>query len=727
MPKRKIAILGGGVGSLTTAYYLSRTPELRDRFDVTVYQMGWRLGGKGASSRSDVPDEGQRIEEHGLHLWFGFYENAFKTIQEVYASKPVRPDDRLVTWRDGFKPCSYTPIGETWYPPSGPGPADVGPLGYWPLVWPTNTDVPGDGKLLPTPQAVLAELASVLRLFLQKLFSETSSTGLFGKIKDAVFLAEITALLGALEVVCDLADQPIAQFIPALGSFRALADKVRGLVQAHATAHLGDPAFRRYFSILDIALTTMLGVLDPKYGIVQPDLELDLDVIDHLEFRDWLLDNGCNDWVVKKSPYLRALYDLPFAYDEGDIAKPGLGAGTAIRILMRIVFTYKEACFYEMQAGMGEVVVAPLYEVLVQQGVKFELFKKVTRLELSPDKRWIERVHFDRQVDLVGPSYTPTYRVDGVTCWPSEPFWAQIQDGAAIKAALDAKKSSLESNWCPVPAAGTESIEVGVDFDQVVLGIALAAFKPLNGTDVGMCDELIPESPRFGAMVKGLAIVPTQSFQIWTKEDLAGLGWKAVEADKPAMNAAPEPYSVWADCSHVLPREQWPAPAPKGVFYFCGPWKNDLTRKPRTDLSVPQAAYDQVKATTIDCLERYTGYMWPAAKDPANPDGLDWNALYDPRGGVGVARVDFQWIRPNVDPTECVEASLPGTSKLRLKADESGFENLFLAGAWLRTGINATCVEAAVMSGMDAARAISGERLDIVGEWFAMKKPSRFG
>ena len=52
MTKRKIVILGGGVGSLVTAHYLSRTPELREKFDVTLYQMGWRLGGKGASGRN---------------------------------------------------------------------------------------------------------------------------------------------------------------------------------------------------------------------------------------------------------------------------------------------------------------------------------------------------------------------------------------------------------------------------------------------------------------------------------------------------------------------------------------------------------------------------------------------------------------------------------------------------------------------------------------------------
>ena len=40
------------------------------------------LGGKGASGRN--AEYGERIEEHGLHIWFGFYDNAFKTIQAAY-------------------------------------------------------------------------------------------------------------------------------------------------------------------------------------------------------------------------------------------------------------------------------------------------------------------------------------------------------------------------------------------------------------------------------------------------------------------------------------------------------------------------------------------------------------------------------------------------------------------------------------------------------------------
>ncbi len=50
--KTRVAVLGGGVAAMTAAFELSRTEELRQKYDVTVYQMGWRLGGKGASGRA---------------------------------------------------------------------------------------------------------------------------------------------------------------------------------------------------------------------------------------------------------------------------------------------------------------------------------------------------------------------------------------------------------------------------------------------------------------------------------------------------------------------------------------------------------------------------------------------------------------------------------------------------------------------------------------------------
>ena len=61
---KKIAILGGGLGGMTAAYGLTRKPGWQQEYEITVYQMGWRLGGKGASGRNRAA--GQRIEEHGL-------------------------------------------------------------------------------------------------------------------------------------------------------------------------------------------------------------------------------------------------------------------------------------------------------------------------------------------------------------------------------------------------------------------------------------------------------------------------------------------------------------------------------------------------------------------------------------------------------------------------------------------------------------------------------------
>src|SRR5258706_445705 len=99
----KIAILGGGVGAMTAAYWLTNpSPDgLPAENDVTVYQIGWRLGGKGASGRN--LDEASRIEEHGLHIWMGSYANAFRMMRAVYGELNRPPGSKLATWRDAFK------------------------------------------------------------------------------------------------------------------------------------------------------------------------------------------------------------------------------------------------------------------------------------------------------------------------------------------------------------------------------------------------------------------------------------------------------------------------------------------------------------------------------------------------------------------------------------------------------------------------------------------------
>ena len=130
----RVAILGSGVGSMAAAFALT-APEAGGRYEVTVYQMGWRLGGKGASGRA--ADTGDRIEEHGLHIWMGFYENAFQVMRRCYEELGRPAGAPLATWEDAFKPHSYIVLEEQladgWHP--------------WQLDFPTDADKPGDGGL----------------------------------------------------------------------------------------------------------------------------------------------------------------------------------------------------------------------------------------------------------------------------------------------------------------------------------------------------------------------------------------------------------------------------------------------------------------------------------------------------------------------------------------------------------------------------------------------------
>src|SRR5215813_3499560 len=133
MAKQRIAILGGGMAALTAAFEITSPPGWQADYEITVYQMGWRLGGKGASGRN--AEHGQRIEEHGLHIWMGCYENAFAVMQRCYAELGRPAGSPLARWDDAFKPHSLITlmehVGGRWV--------------AWPNRFPTNPEVPGQG------------------------------------------------------------------------------------------------------------------------------------------------------------------------------------------------------------------------------------------------------------------------------------------------------------------------------------------------------------------------------------------------------------------------------------------------------------------------------------------------------------------------------------------------------------------------------------------------------
>ena len=690
----RIAILGGGISALTAAYWLSNTPELQEKYEVTVHQMGWRLGGKLASSRQGP--NGRNIE-HGLHVWFGCYDNSFAMLENVY--KDWQPPDGFPfkTAQDAVQPQRYTPIGEII----------DNEYTFWHFHWPKSPGSPGDGTEVPEPIAVVGDLLGVIARAIEGLIGDH---GAHDADTPAAPEAPAEHHLGKPSKVSKLVRWIEETFARGAADDRFLPwalEKAHNLVMPHLDAVAeGNVDAHHLRNFVDVGFAAMRGFLNPEYDIPK---DWNLDRVDHLEFRQWLKANGGRPEIIDNWSFIRALYDTMFEYEQGDKQRPDYAAGTAVRAFMRIALTYKDSVLYLVKAGMGDLVIAPMYELLESRGVKFEFFHKVSALNLSPDQNEVASIDIDVQAEVSAAKYPATSVEDNFVVWPPEPVWDALVDGDKYRDA----GVNFESKWNQPPPATTLRLNQGVDYDQVILGISLGGFKPPTGSE--MCQQLMEANPAFNDMVNHMGLVPSIGIQFWMNDTLDNLGWTS---GNPAAVGWSRPNDVWADMTQVIDYEGWGDEKPGSLHYFCGTLATDLNERPPSDGSVPEEAYQIALDRTIKQFAETTNTIWPLATQSDQPTALDYDKLWDPNGGVGQQRLEAQFIRANVDPTETCVGSFKGTTQYRLRADESGFENLVLCGAWTRTGLNSTCVEAAVMSGMAAARAVSGTPGVIIGEHF---------
>ena len=154
--------------------------------------------------------------------------------------------------------------------------------------------------------------------------------------------------------------------------------------------------------------------------------------------------------------------------------RPDLAAGKALQAMIRIAFEYKGAVLWKMQAGMGDTVFTPLYDVLRRRGVRFRFFHQVTNLGLSDDDRSVATIEVQPQVRLRRGHYNPIIMVDGLRCWPSEPRWNQLEG-------VDPEKRPNFEYLCNPLGLEPITLHAGKDFDEVVLGISAGALPPICG------------------------------------------------------------------------------------------------------------------------------------------------------------------------------------------------------------------------------------------------------
>ncbi len=685
---KKVTILGGGMGGLVTAYYLSNQPGWQEQYDITLYQLGWRLGGKCASSRG----ENARIEEHGIHGFMGSYFNALPMMSDLYAELGRRPDQPMATFDEAFLPSNLTMLWE-W---------DNGALKPWPVRTPSNDIPPTDGS---SYKGVGTAIAAILEEIAKML---TTAQGVPGMVGDGLKLF-IDNARKSLDI--PLSEGPGHPLVAEVQGARKL---VAGAVKAFAAAAPGMASkaddLRRALLTLDFYATLIIGTL------VDNVATQGFDRLDEENWSDWLTRHGIHPATLA-SPVVMVTVNICYQSPNGDTSLAArMGAGCYLDWTLRSC-AYMGSLIWSFGAGTGETVVAPMYEVLKRRGVKFEFFHKVEALRPTyGDRRRIGSVEMTVQATLKDPErgYQPLIDVKGLPSWPKTPLYDQLREGEYLRATgID-----LESYWNGWPDAShphlktPKVLHAGVDYDELVFAISMGAIPYL-------CKDLVADDPAWSGMVQHLPALTTQAMQVWLSRDLYELGW--AEPLNPAKNELALsgtyfcPPNGNANFPDLLKWEDWPTDnMPKALWYFCGLMPDYEPPPPFTDTDYPRRQSERVKAQCIQYLQTAIGTMLPKATVRANnglgdPMGLDFDLLVDTRdgGAQGVKRFDSQFWRANIDPTERYVSSPPGSVDYRLEAWGSGYENLTLAGDWIYTGLNVGSFEGATMSGKLASYAIS--------------------
>jgi uncharacterized protein with NAD-binding domain and iron-sulfur cluster len=680
----RVAILGAGMAGIAAAWRLSEPGWQEEIESITVYQRGWRLGGKGASSRG----VNGRIEEHGLHLWLGYYENAFRVLRECYAEldRPTTdPRAPIRTWREAMLPLETVGLedrrADGWH--------------HWLGQFAPNDLLPGEREAAEelSMADVLRRALQLITDFLDSLPEEQLPSGVMslsgssdpprgpGSVAAGLRVSVLAAILEAsAQLDGALERDRVASSLGALDrALEATNDALRGLAEE-------DADLRRTWHLLAVFVAVARGMLAD--GIVTD--QRGLRALNDVDFLDWIGRHGAPPEVAEFA-FIRGLYDLAFAEVGASRSRRGVSAGVAVFLCLKMFLEYRGAIFWKMAAGMGDIVFAPFYQALSSRGVSFEFFHRVEHLHLSADHRRVEAVTVGRQVELAQgrDRYDPLVRFGGLPCFPAAPLLDQLDASAEIEG------QPLESHFCEWPDAETRVLRDGVDYDVLVFAISLG-MVPI------VCSELIEDRREWRAMVDHVKTTATQALQVWLAEDEHTLGWPHPGT---TVSAYEQPLHTWASMPQLIDVECWPAAErPGAIAYFCGSLR--APDPPEGDSRAYVAEQRAgVRARAIELLEKDLAHLLPASSAGGS---FRWELLCGRNGHSGAAAIDTQFYLANVDPSDLYVQCAPGSDAYRLRAEESGYDNLVLAGDWTDNGLNAGCIEAATISGLQAANAVLG-------------------
>ncbi|MGE0729936.1 MAG: NAD(P)-binding protein [Acidimicrobiia bacterium] len=751
-PPQRVAIIGGGVAGLFSALMLS-DPRLGGRFDVTIYTRGWRLGGKCASGRN--PHEHERIEEHGLHLWFGFYENALGWTRRALEDLPPELRARYRSFDEAFLGIDDVVLFEEW-----PNHEQVEKVSAMRLHFPVDPHSAG-GQAVPTLGATVRRVADVLAETAKVMFSGAMP---FGPSRAFARLVGVGARLGARLVPRHLGAVPGARPGPVTGLRLWVLLRLLGLSRRVTWALLrpasgsGEGRRRQIATGVDLLHAALKG-------IVEDDLLVDgFGKIDGVELREWLAGHGASPVSLNSGSVLWALYDLVFGYHRGDSWIPELAAGKALLALLRLLGGYHGHFGYRMASSMGEVAIAPMYDLLRDRGVHVGFFRDLRAVHLDGAGD-LASVELHEQADVPVDGYDPFRWTgpDGGHFWSIEPDWSQIDlDPSTVTA------DALENGLPVRPDEPRRTLRVGHDVDHVLLCVPI----PVLAADPVLSEEL-RRVPAWQRAIEHSASVATAAYQIWS--DAEG-SVPVVLNDRfggAIVSSYDQPFSTYCPMDQLAAVECWQGPRPVRIGYGCGVWPEDpappadaadavpigtsepggiarlsgsSTSRTMPNGMEPAASLGSVQkeaATSLDVLEklpdpprdglralvrRATAVAPPSRIDPTlppaagadaprvarflegpepAPPGRDSKAFSSRALDPGSGEHHTLWVRLNDQPAHRYVTTPPTNPWYRIEPDDTGVGHLWAAGDWTANLIDGGCVEGTVISALRASRGIA--------------------
>lgn len=750
-PKKKVAILGGGLSGIVSAYYLSSVPDFSEHFDVTIYQMGHMLGGKTASTKDQREGHGHHNLEHGLHIMMGWYDNVFMMLREVMAELGT-------TWNEYFDPANdisltlggyfgvYDTPNEDYYVMDA----------FLPSLVPGE---PGEPHRIPSPYQAITSIIKLLKKVLSSIGDGNEHSELLAKHSDQLFASHVHSVgkgkaYGALEEVharLDSVAPLMTDDLERYGELKAALFEQRDeLVQLLQTAHdviheamAVAPAREHVRNATErrreLGLHEKRGSphAEPppadvlaKIGLQMTDMMLSMakgmlldgvlfgegyEAINHLEGVEWCLSRGMEEESIH-NPLMLAGYDLVFGYKGDDVGVPNMAAGTALFGLVNMMSAWHGSFFYKFNDGMGDIFALPVYEVMKRRGVKVHFFHKVEELggvtEHADGTLTVDEVRVRVQATPLSgdPSdYDPFVRDEREEpFWPVWPLYDRLQEGETLRGI------HLDSYYTPYDGVKNITLKRGEDFDDLIFAMSA---NPLFHT----CQPLMEASAQFADMVKNQETIATIAVQLVMKEDTPTLGYVTPSGEATTLTGFSEPLETWSDMTHLLGKESWGDRA-KSIQYFCGPYPSceDPDCPELSDFGYPDRMLERATEDATDWLKARASWHWKNVSVSHPHDGSTplnfWDQLVVPPALEDVLsgpdRLAEQYIRVNVEPPERYVLSPAEKVNHRRAADDSGFANLFLAGDWVKNGINSGCAESATTGGMLASRAVGGYPVD---------------